>query len=100
MKINRYTPAFIDTDTKEIYEFSSTEELLLMPWIQRRTENPGFYRFSISHTPDFIDTDTLMAEYDEGYMWWVIGFIDKTDKLSLPIWKAKYKEEPTKEVTQ
>ena len=89
-KINRFIkhiPSFVDYDgEKPSFEFNTVNELLnhseisvfKEPW---RGEIP-FYRFSKSD-------NTLMAEYDEGKMWWVIGFIQYPALVELPIWEPK-----------
>ena len=33
-----------------------------------------------------------MAEYEDGYEWWVIGHLDNTEEVNLPKWMPKEKK--------
>lgn len=68
----------------EINEFNSLEELLEIPYVKKQTDRKTFYRYSLSE-------NHLMAEYESGYNWWVLGFINDISNLDLPKWEAKYK---------
>lgn len=55
-----------------------------MPQVARFRNGNQFYRFSISE-------NTLMAEYDRGYEWWVIGYIKDPSQIDLPKWEPKHR---------
>lgn len=92
-KIKQYFPAFCDFESN-IESFDSNDELLNIPFV-KKFRNENFYRFSISN-------NFLMAEYKNGFEWFVIGIIlDSNDKkvndyiylqtgTKLPKFKAKY----------
>lgn len=63
--------------------FSTKEELLAFPWCAQWSEDPGFHRYSIAHRPSY---RMLMAEYDQGLRWNVIGYIEGEGRLDLPTW--------------
>lgn len=81
-----------------IVEFETVDELLNIDFVKNFSMIDGFYRYSIhqnfSFTVDEFNSFKLMAEYADGYEWFVIGhLIDLDFALNLPIWKAKYKKE-------
>lgn len=83
---------FLDAVTPApVAEVADAEALLALPWVQRWSQGPGFYRFSESpgETMDF-ETRLLMAEFDEGRKWWVVAYL-RGDRTNLPVW-----EEPTR----
>lgn len=84
-KIKQYRPAFIDCedDNKEII-FNTTEELLGIDFVKNFSQNGNFYKYSISE-------NHLMAEYENGYEWWVIGYINNPKEVNLPKWIPKSK---------
>jgi hypothetical protein len=88
-KVVQHVPGCVDIDPEDIEraEFNTQEELLAIPWIARWAEKKNFHRFSISKSK--IDNH-LMAELDEGRVWWVVGYLSDREHLSLPIWKPVY----------
>jgi hypothetical protein len=64
--------------------FETMEDLLHYDFIRRNTVYHSFFRFSIT------EDNALMAEYSDGFRWWVVGRIDDPSNLGLPWWKAKY----------
>ena len=62
MKISRYYPASYDGFNPPTDEFTTKEELLALPWMKARAEQPGFHQFSLSYESGNI----LMAEYRGG----------------------------------
>lgn len=85
-KILQYRPAYFSGFDNEAKEFNSVAGLFEIPWVENFYEIKGFHKFSIDDT-------YLMAEYDNGYMWFVVGIITEADdclKL-LPKFKAKEK---------
>jgi hypothetical protein len=65
-------------------EFNSLEELVNLPFVKSMANRENFYRFSI--TTD--KTKKLMAEYNEGGEWWVVGFLSETI-AELPEWSPQ-----------
>ncbi len=70
-------------------DFESTEELLNIPFVLNFSTASNFSHYAISEDGT---KSTLMAVYDDGYEWWVIGFIDDISKVDLPKWEPIYKE--------
>ena len=96
--IKQYRPAFFTGFENENNQFESVFELINIKWVDNfiRWPNgdldPKFHQFSISVSDDHNDV-ILMAEYNEGYSWFVVGYIDKIDHVrDLPEWKPKYKK--------
>lgn len=90
MKIIQHFPSYCDGFEPEQAEFNSTEELLNIEWVKSFSEHKDFYRYSVS------DGNHLMAEYEQGYKWWVIGRLSPT--TDLPKWEAKYKPPTPEEI--
>lgn len=80
----------------EIIEtFNTLEELLDIPFIADWKKDNGFYRYSVGRDLAYRMKLTLMliAEFDDGYRWFVIGFLDD-DITELPQFvKKKRKKE-------
>lgn len=88
--IYRYKPTFVDfaDDEKNKFHFESKQELLDIPFVKKFSEENNFVGYALS--PDSKKT-ALMAVYDDGYKWWVIGFIEDVSGIDLPEWKSKYR---------
>lgn len=77
--------SFNDPDDKMFScQFETLEDLLRHDFIRRNTAYRSFFRFSIA------EDNTLMAEYRDGFEWWVVGHIDDPSGLHLPAWRTKY----------
>lgn len=76
-----YLPAFVVlSDPVETLVFES-EEALLASKIPQRFVGADFSGFEFSD-------DLLMATYNEGREWWVVGFVHPP-MTSIPKWKPK-----------
>ncbi len=86
-RIRQYRPAFISGMENATVEFETVEQLLAIPFVAGFTEPVEwpFHRFSISPRQNG-GRDVLMAEYDEGRHWWVVGFIEQPGQVDLPQW--------------
>lgn len=98
MIVSKYRPAYFSGFDKTEHIFNTMKELLNIDWVKEITEYEDLHRLSIA-----IDEDNnqhkLMAEFREGYDWYVVGFIyghDITPISDMPIWKEKYKNGATK----
>ena len=112
-----HRPAFVDSDAPlNRAEVATQAELLAVPWIHQWTQptepywqtsfswpngadqpfvetrkwvepnEPPFYRWSKGAD----DSPCLMAEFDDGRKWWVVGFIrEGAELLDLPTWEPK-----------
>lgn len=80
MKIRQHIPAFIDIDSNTA-EFKDLEELLNISFVADMKELPGFDKFSLGD-------NLLMAELNNGKVWWVVGRIEEPFELDLPKWKS------------
>lgn len=89
-KFVSHIPNFFDGFKPHIIEFDAISDLLENPLIFDIWGNgkPGdqFYRFSKSD-------NRLMAEYNNGYNWYVLGSLSNSKEIDLPEWKAKYTDE-------
>lgn len=72
-------PAFIDSDKVLEFDFDTTEELSNHSFIQ------GF--LNVKNTSTLVKSENLlMVVSNEGFNWWVIGYISNPDDLKLPEW--------------
>lgn len=84
-KIKQYFPNFVEMgDLKApIVEFKTVKELLEIPWVKRFGKDLDsdmvFYRWSLAE-------HSLMAEYNKGHYYLVIGTIYWPETVSLPEW--------------
>ena len=110
-KIRQYRPTFVTGFENETVEFDTQKQLLNIKWVKSFSLNHGkrdrnFYRYSLHRdyvreediplimklreiNEEEIYRHILMAEYDNGYEWWVIGYIDDIGNLDLPNWEFK-----------
>jgi hypothetical protein len=96
--IKRHRPAYFSGFDDEKSEFNSLTELFNIEWVDNFRKlpnnrvNTNFHRYSVSKSVSS-NGYVLIAEYDNGFEWWVIGFTDD-DKIinELPEWEAKYKD--------
>lgn len=67
----QHVPKFIDASQKLASDASTTEEVLAISWVNSWAD-------SIEHTFDMWTCDgrTLIALYDGGTYWWVVGYAD------------------------
>lgn len=102
-QIKQYRPAFFTGFENEVKEFNSLEELLAVDNFKKLPANissnkeldPRFHQFSIS-TLSGEFPHILMAEYEGGKVWWVVGYINENEIVKqLPSWAAKEKNEST-----
>jgi hypothetical protein len=87
--IREHIPGWASDFAPRYAQFSSIDELLDIEWVRKWKDIGQFDQFSIS--PSERGPSSLMAEYEDGRKWWVIGFIDRKDiPKQLPIWEPKY----------
>lgn len=82
-KFMPYIPTFVSLDEEpDPFLFETQEELVNHPYIKKFCEDTRtshiFYRLEIS-VPNI-----LMAVYDEGSFWLVIGSLESIDGIDLP----------------
>jgi hypothetical protein len=97
IKLRQHIPAFVETDRAPlVIEAADTGALLAHPRIQSWAKDDpyvrdgvhGVHRFHQFSVADRRDSPALMAEYDEGDYFWVIGHITEgADALQLPDWR-------------
>jgi hypothetical protein len=90
--IKQHIPDFVSGVDPQTAVFVGRESLLAIPWVKQWSDDPEFHIYSLAP-----DRPMLMAEYDGGLRWHVIGFIKATPRelraLALPEWRAVYKPE-------
>jgi hypothetical protein len=84
MKLTQHVPNFAEVDERDQITFTTLEEMLAGEWPARVKTYGDFHQFSLSN-------DCLMAEYKNGFEWWVVGYFSEGDPqtLGLPKWVAK-----------
>ncbi len=82
----QHVPGFVnDGEGGEEFGFSTTAELLASALCQRQATYPDFSQFALSD-------NCLMAIYDDGFSWRVVGYITKPELVDLPAWQgAKFR---------
>jgi hypothetical protein len=85
-KFTQRIPGGVDPSLQPlVIEFDVQEELIDSDYVQGFTTMKGHVGFVMSD-------GMLMAISDEGYHWWVLGYIDEPDIMDLPPWEgAKYR---------
>ncbi|HWZ21241.1 MAG TPA: hypothetical protein VNW06_01235 [Cytophagaceae bacterium] len=94
-RFKQYIPNFCIDIEPVIFDFNSTQELLDNPFICKNI-TPGFFRFSKNTWEGSIgkgEITYIMVEYDNGYIWWVVGFVYGGNDLDLP--ECEYKKKPS-----
>lgn len=80
-KFIQHMPSYVEADRFE-YAFDKQEELLNHPWIKEWSKDEGFHRYSLSN-------QLLIAEFEQGKKWWVLGYIKHPEYIDLPVWEPK-----------
>jgi hypothetical protein len=83
MKFKQHIPRYAYGFKAHEEDFNSLNELLNINIVKKFKSQEGFYQYSLT------EDRMLMAEYEKGYRWTVIGFIDNPVE-GLPKWIAKY----------
>lgn len=98
-RLVQHLPAYVDADCQNVTA-TSKDDLLDFSFVHRFSDRPGFHQFAASG----FETDpktgkpyiTLVAELDEGYEWFVVGYIhadlEMLTGLDFPLWTPKYRE--------
>jgi hypothetical protein len=86
----QHIPNFVDTDRPEAIEFETTQDLLMIDkvkqWV-KPIDGKEFSHFALSGK-------ALIVVHDEGFHWWVVGYIERPDEIDLPRWYGgKYRAE-------
>ena len=82
--ISQYCPTFFEGFENKTVEFSTDDDLINIPFVK------NFARDNFSHYA--MSGDCLMAIYDYGFDWWVIGTIQYPASVKLPKWNGgKYR---------
>jgi hypothetical protein len=81
--IKQHLPPFITGMDRVVASFDTLDDLLAIPFVAKFARGPGFRRFSLG---PYVDTVMLLAEYDGGVRWWVVGYISG-DPPDLPAWR-------------
>ena len=75
--LTQYRPNYFSGFEQQTHGFDTAEELLQAPWLKSFAESGKdreFYQFSLS--PHTKNQTLLMAEYNEGRVWWVAAMIN------------------------
>lgn len=102
--IKQHVPGYVnDGEGGEEDNFNTLDELMDLPLIKRYSRDfkngdgskEIFYRFS--YDQDRLPQDgppayqtVLMAEWNEGKLWRVVGYLDNLEGIDLPLWKPVY----------
>jgi hypothetical protein len=108
--IKQHRPNFFSGFENKIKSFETLEELLAIDFVQNFANQDNFHQFSVEEIGNM-----LMAEYDGGATWYVVGYFSNDVSVSggdivrespwveidLPIWDnveaMRLKEEKEKE---
>jgi hypothetical protein len=80
-KFIQYIPTFVDADAPEWHEFETTAELLSLEIVKRYGQDNDFSHFVLSE-------NRLMEISDNGFHWWVVGYIEDPTTVNLPQWEG------------
>jgi hypothetical protein len=91
-KITEHIPVYVTGIEAETTTCNSTGELLEIDYVKSHLKQPGFYRYTI-HRSSSNNRIPLLAEYNNGEKWLVIGFLDGDfAKIELPAWENNLAE--------
>ena len=80
MEIKQHRPNYFSGFDTEIVKFDTVDELKEIGFVKNFSDNLDgkFHQYSLSeyYTED---THLLMAEYNKGKTWWVVGYIKGKD---------------------
>lgn len=86
MKIRQHIPNFVSGIEPETAEFTNLVELLSIPFVARFRDDYSFEHYAVStHEPS--DDWLLMAVYDAGHRWWVVGYMDGLPPEEMIQWR-------------
>jgi len=89
-EICEHIPAFVETVSRpEINAFTTKDDFERCPLVIRWKKRKNFYRFSVSKNKEygvFTGRNLLMAEYNKGKSFYVVGQLRGTPKW-LPNWE-------------
>lgn len=90
MKITRHVPTFCEGFAQFEHNATDFDGLLSAEWIKNIKQQDKFYKFSFTKYLSGNDVFILMAEFEEGKRWWVVGFIQdcKMEDINLPEWRT------------
>ena len=101
-RILQHYPNFVSGHESLEATYSNLDQLLSVDWVDHFSkdlhgnDDSGFYRYSRSEKCDFAKESyyLLMAEYQEGTKWWVIGYVYDDDDIitQLPVNPYKRKQ--------
>lgn len=81
-RITQHVPRFVDTREPPIQvEFTTTDSLLSVDFVKAWRDAPNFSHFCVHRKH-------LMVVLDDGYQWWVVGYLQHTDNVNLPTWEG------------
>lgn len=96
INFKQHVPNFCSGFEPLYYEFKDEHDMITSDFCKRYTSDPNFHRFSQALPKDSEEyTDQrikLMAEFNEGLNWWVLGFIDAGTVVQIPVWEPRYKK--------
>lgn len=81
----RHIPGFVEYHSHRLeFDYADTADLLQQ--IRAKLPPPGRPRTLAIHD------NTLIAVYDDGFDWWVLGFVSHPEDLDIPRWDGgKYR---------
>lgn len=91
-KIKQYRPGyFYGFENQEII-FNTEKELLEIDFVKNFSNEPNFFHFAIStinkkRKDDKTEKHYLIAVYENGSTWWVVGTLDNVIDLEIPLWE-------------
>lgn len=88
-----HMPGSVANQPKAVIAVETVEALLETAWFKRFSERENFCGFAYSEHPDYLDIPSffdILALYNNGAEWWVVGYINKPCGIKdvMPEWKA------------
>lgn len=94
-KFKQRIPAGVDFRINGVeFEFEKTEDIISHPFFESVAESKNFEKFVISE-------NMIMAIFEDGYVWRVLGYVTFPSRIELPQWEgAKERTEPEPELLE
>ena len=78
----QYIPDFVDVHKRpKKIPFETKEDLLNLEIMKKYEKQPDFSHFAL-------EDNRLMGIFEDGFLWWVIGYIDDPLSVDIPQWEG------------
>lgn len=77
--LTMHVPSFVDCSGQRFY-FETITDLIKVPWVRQFLEDDGARLVK--------SADCLMQLTNDGFRWWVVGYLKYPELVDLPVWEG------------